>query len=114
MDENFKYDFATAIQEMSAVVRKIAKDHGFAGAERAEAEAIALMHSELSEALESIRKGHPPDHHCPQFTNTEIEYADAIIRILDNGAARGYRIAEAVIAKVEFNDKRPFKHRKEF
>lgn len=73
-------------------------------------EKIALMHSELSEVLEALRKGEPPDKHLPEFTSTEVELADAVIRIMDYAEYRGLRLAEAVEAKVAYNETRPHKH----
>lgn len=73
-------------------------------------EIIALMHSELSEALEALRHGNPPDNRIPAFGGVEAEMADLIIRIMDYGKARGFRIAEAVEAKMEYNATRPVKH----
>jgi NTP pyrophosphatase (non-canonical NTP hydrolase) len=71
---------------------------------------IALIHSELSEALESFRKGDPASDHIPEFTGSEEEFADVIIRIMNIAAGRGLRVAEAMIAKQEFNSARPYKH----
>ena len=68
------------------------------------------MHSELSEALEAIRNGNPPDDKIPEFTGVEAELADVIIRIMDMAAAKGYRVGEAVIAKINYNKNRPYKH----
>lgn len=68
-------------------------------------EKIALMHSELSEALESERDGD---------TNTEEELADTIIRILDFCGWRGYDIHNAILIKMDENAKRPVKHGRNF
>lgn len=48
-------------------------------------EVVALMHSELSEALEGDRKG-LTDQHLPHLTSVSVEMADALIRIFDTGA----------------------------
>lgn len=77
---------------------------------RRPAEGIALMHAELSEALENERAGCPSSDHIPEFTGVEEEYADTIIRILDDAERRGLRVGEAIIAKMEFNKNRPFRH----
>jgi NTP pyrophosphatase (non-canonical NTP hydrolase) len=77
-------------------------------------EKIALIHSELSEALEASRKGNPPDHHCPEHDNFTVELADAMIRILDVAEAFGLDFEEAMFAKIEHNASRPYKHGKEF
>ncbi len=72
-------------------------------------ERIALMHSELSEALEGIRKP-GPDAHCPEFTSEEVELADCVIRILDHCEAFGLRLVDALLAKHEYNTSREYMH----
>jgi hypothetical protein len=72
---------------------------------------IALMHSELSEALEGVRKP-GPDAHCPEYTSEEIEMADLLIRAADYCRARRLRIGEAILAKMAFNETRPHLHGK--
>ena len=78
-------------------------------------EKIALEHSELSERLETLRKDSTKkDEHCPEFLNIEIEVADLIIRALDFCGRRDLRIGDALIAKMKFNNTRPYKHGKAF
>ena len=91
-------------------VNQNAVSKGWWDEDRNDGEMICLMHSELSEALEGLRHGDPPDDHIPEFRSSEAELADVVIRIMDYGAARGLRIAEAIIAKTEYNKTRPHKH----
>jgi len=79
-------------------------------AERNEAEMICLEHSELSEALEAIRHGNPPDDKIPAFTSVSVELADNIIRIMDHGKGKEHDVAGALVAKILFNMTRAYKH----
>lgn len=72
-------------------------------------EKIALMHSELSEGLEGIRKGLMDDH-LPDRTMIECELADVIIRIMDYAAHTKLDVAGAIIAKMIYNSSRPHRH----
>jgi NTP pyrophosphatase (non-canonical NTP hydrolase) len=103
-----------AINDAAATVHANARAKGFWDGERNDAEAIALMHSELSEALEALRHGNPPSEHIPAFSAVEEEMADVVIRVMDFCAGRGLRLGEAIIAKHEFNFTRPHKHGKAF
>ena len=102
--------FVESFNLLANNVHDTAVEKGWWDEERNNGEIIALMHSELSEALEAIRHGNPPDDKIPEFTGVEAELADVIIRIMDMAPARGWRIAEAVIAKIAMNKTRARKH----
>lgn len=68
-------------------------------------EKIALMHSELSEALEAYRKD-LMDSHLPLRKGVEVELADAVIRIMGTARKLGLDLAGAIIAKADYNDTR--------
>lgn len=72
---------------------------------RNKGEAIALMHSELSEALEAERKDLMDDK-LPHRLGAEVELVDCMIRILDYAHAFEYDLEGAFHEKMEYNAKR--------
>lgn len=86
---------------------------------------IALIHSELSEALEVVRDndfnpahtwevgrctrpGDPP----PKPEGFGIELADAVIRIFDLAEACGVDLERCIAVKHNYNKSRPYRHGK--
>lgn len=74
--------------------------------ERNNGELIALMHSELSEALEGLRHN--------DWKNVAEEMADCVLRIADFCEARNIDLEKSIIEKMKKNQKRPLLHGKKF
>jgi NTP pyrophosphatase (non-canonical NTP hydrolase) len=72
---------------------------------------LALIHSEISEALEGVRKD-TMDDHLPNRKTVEVELADAVIRILDLAGSLGLDLAGALAEKHLYNQNRA-DHKKE-
>ena len=75
------------------------------------AQRLALITSEISEALEADRKDLMDDH-LPQYYGFDVELADALIRILDMCGANNVDIGKVVRDKLEYNKTRPYRHGK--
>ena len=107
----FPSDFVKFFNNMAEDTYQVNMDHGFEQEGGGNfGEKLALVHAELSEALEYYRKGNGPSDHIPEFSGIEEEFADVIIRLMNMAKGRNLRVAEAVVAKNEFNRARPFKH----
>lgn len=79
------------------------------GRKQVESTMLMLTVSELVEGMKGLRKDLKDDH-IPEFLMIEAELADAIIRILDHAEAFNYRLGEALIAKLAYNETRPQFH----
>ena len=92
---------------------------------------IALMHSELSEALEALRSGDTGLYYVEggeRFEEQRYEFgipvrkpegldselADVVLRVMDYAQQRGINLADVIRTKMEYNSSRATMHGRKF
>ena len=124
---SFRTEIATKVCE----VTDMAAEKGWHDTPVSPLESFALIHSEVSEAVEEVRKGNPPVyqillkpsgdtqmiepghalwHEKAKPEGELIELADAVIRIMHYCGKMGYDLGGAIEMKVKYNATRPYRH----
>ena len=88
-------------------LRGFKEDHEpvYANAKRDLLNLLCLVHSEISEACEGVRKNSMDDK-LPHRKMFEVELADALIRIFDIAGAHNLNLGAAVLEKLQYNASR--------
>ena len=102
--------FGTLFNSLGADIVKHTEKRGFDPKNEDISRLMILQISEIIEAHEAHRCNNPESEKCPGFKHLEEEMADAVLRIMIDSAAKGWRTAEACIAKDAYNQTRSYLH----
>ncbi len=105
---NLADDLPKTIRQMQCEVDEFCKVKGWRDHPVSFGEAMALLHSEVSEALEAWRRhGFEPQD---DMQDVGAEFADVFIRLLDDCQLFGVDLEYQFNRKMGYNHKRAYRH----
>ena len=100
-----------SMNELAHQIHQYANEHGWWDTERNVGAILALVHSDVYDALEDWRTDHMESYlDGTKPCGFPSEMADIIIRVLDICAAFDIDIDGEVLAKMQYNQTRPYRH----
>lgn len=102
-------EFQAALEDFQEYVYAVARSKGRWRPEVSDITTkLALLHAEVSEVTEAVRRGNRPDEHIPEFKGAEAELADIVIMSLEIAKHFGFNLFGAMVAKAKYNETRPY------
>lgn len=102
--------FRAEFNKTAEYVHAWAKGKGWWDIPKSDIECLALVTCEIAEGIEWFRQGNPPSDHVPEISGMEEEAADAIIRLMDLAAWKGWDLGAAIEKKMAYNETRSYRH----